>query len=324
MKIETFIEHWPLAKTFRISREARDTAKVIRVQLKSRSMMGQGECVPQTRYGESLESVQQQIHDIASQLRDDLLPDSLQNMLPAGAARNAVDCALWDLLAKKNKKRIWELLGITLNRCYTAYTLSIDTPENMAREAKTERGRPLLKLKLDGEQVLERVQAVRAANDTARLIVDANEAWTADFLVNILPDLKKLSVELVEQPLPAADDAVLGKIEHVLPLGADESCHLSNDLEKLATRYDVINIKLDKTGGLTEALRLKARAQRMGFRIMIGCMVGTSLAMAPAWLLAHDTEFVDLDGPLLLARDREHGMKYSLKNINPPVPLLWG
>jgi len=245
--------------------------------------------------------------------------------MAAGAARNALDVALWDLEAKRSGSSVWALAGIAEpHPVVTAYTLSVDTPERMAAAAREEAHRPLLKLKLTGAGDLERVRAVRAGAPQATLIVDANEAWTLDHLRDYAPALAALGVALIEQPLPAGQDAALAGLPRPVPLCADESCHTSADLAALAGRYDYVNIKLDKTGGLTEGLRLLHAARAQGFKIMVGCMIGSSLAMAPAMLLAQDAEFVDLDAPLLLARDRQPGLRYEGSTVYPPKPNLWG
>ena len=241
------------------------------------------------------------------------------------AARNALDCALWDLEAKRHGKPVWQLAGLAEPQpAVTAYTLSLDTPDKMGAAAATHRDRPLLKLKLTGDGDIERVQAVRRAAPASRLIVDANEGWTERHLIEVMPVLAGLGVELIEQPLPAGADDALARVPHPIPVCADESCHTSADLDRLAGKYDAVNIKLDKTGGLTEALALAAAAQRRGFGIMVGCMIGTSLSMAPAVLVAQCAAFVDLDGPLLLASDRAHGLRYDGSTLYPSEPILWG
>jgi L-alanine-DL-glutamate epimerase-like enolase superfamily enzyme len=246
--------------------------------------------------------------------------------MPAGAARNAIDAALWDLEAKASGTSVWALADIRTqpHTIVTAYTISLDTPEKMGEAAAEHATRPLLKLKLTGEGDLERVEAVRQGAPNAKLIVDANEGWGVEHLAQYSPALAALGVALIEQPLPAGQDAALASVSHPVPLCADESCHTTEDLDALAGRYEFVNIKLDKTGGLTEALRLKAAARERGFKIMVGCMVGSSLAMAPALLVAQDAELVDLDAPLLLARDRQPGLRYEGSLVFPPKPNLWG
>jgi len=246
-----------------------------------------------------------------------------------GAARNAVDCALWDLRAKLSAKRVWELAGLAEpGPLLTAYSLSLDTPEKMRAKAAQNAHRPLLKVKLggpeDGGGDLERIRAVRAGAPKATIIVDANEGWTPESYAELAPELLALGVAMVEQPLPAWDDGALADMARPLPVCADEACHDTASLRGLAGKYDMINIKLDKTGGLTEALRLKAEAERMGFDVMVGCMLASSLAMAPAILVAQGADIVDLDGPLLLAADRDHPLKYDADGVHPPTPELWG
>ena len=324
-------ESWPLAGVFRISRGARSVAETVLVQIRDRDAAGRGECVPYSRYGESVESVVESVEELRGELEAGLTREALAGAMGPGAARNAIDCALWDLEAKRAGRRAWETApgpppgSPPLGSVVTAYTLGIDEPGAMREAAARHAGRPLLKVKLDGERVTERVAAVRAGAPGARLIVDANEAWTAETLRRRLPELADLGVELVEQPLPAGADAALADIERSVPVAADESCHTSADLPGLAGRYDVVNIKLDKTGGLTEALALRDAASAAGFGIMVGCMLATSLAMAPALLVAQGARFVDLDGPLLLARDREPGLDYHPDGrVDPPSPTLWG
>jgi L-alanine-DL-glutamate epimerase-like enolase superfamily enzyme len=245
--------------------------------------------------------------------------------MAAGAARNAVDCALWDLRAKLSGRRVWQLAGLPEPKpVITAYSLSLDTPEKMRAKAAENARRPLLKVKLGGEGDLERIRAVREGAPKAKIIVDANEGWTPDSYARLAPELVALGVAMVEQPLPAWDDAALREMARPLPVCADEACHDTASLAKLAGKYDMVNIKLDKTGGLTEALRLKAEAGRMGLGIMVGCMLATSLAMAPAVLVAQGAGIVDLDGPLLLARDRDHPLTYDAQGVHPPSPELWG
>ena len=285
---------------------------------------GLGEGVPIRRYNQTCASVIAQIESIRS-VRD-LDRDKLQQLLPPGAARNALDCALWDLQAKRSGKRVWELVNIPIvPEVETSFTISLDTPERIAASAKANSNRPILKLKLGGDEFdLQRVEAVREAAPAARLLIDANESWSAEHYRKIVPPLKALGVELVEQPFPANTDEVLETLDHPVPVCADESCHTTANLPRLNKRYEAINIKLDKTGGLTEALELYQRARESNFKILIGCMVCTSLSIAPARLLASNAEWVDLDGPLLLARDRDHGFLYQNGRIGMPEPELWG
>jgi len=314
-----------MAGTFTISRGSKTKANVVIVELTDGAARGRGECVPYARYGESVDSVVAEIEAIAGDLEAGMDRAGLQPELKAGAARNAVDCALWDLEAKRGGKRAWQLAGLAAPPpVVTAYTLSLDTPEKMAANARVNAARPLFKLKLTGEGDLERVAAVREAAPEARLIVDANEGWALDMVEPLSAALARLGVEMIEQPLPAAEDGVLGDVSHPVPLCADESVHARDGLSDLIGKYDMINIKLDKTGGLTEALALKQAAEEAGFDIMIGCMVATSLAIAPGLLIAQGAKVVDLDGPLLLAEDREESLTFEGSLIHPPEPALWG
>jgi L-alanine-DL-glutamate epimerase-like enolase superfamily enzyme len=298
---------------------------VVTVELAENGHLGRGECVPYARYGETVEGVSRQIQSLAPRLAEGLDRGGLQQLLPAGAARNALDCALWDLQAKQLGRRAWEIAGMELpSRPVTAYTLSLESPQSMRTNAAANAHRPLLKLKLGGAQDLDRVRAVREGAPDSRIIVDANEGWTRSEYVDLAPRLLELGVAMIEQPLPASDDSELAGIERPLPVCADESCHDRASLETIMGRYDLINIKLDKTGGLTEALALKREAQAAGLGVMVGCMLATSLSMAPALMLCEGAEFVDLDGPLLLARDRQPGLHYDGATVAPPVPELWG
>ena len=319
------LETWPLASAFRISRGAKTEAHVIVAEIAESPHTGRGEAVPYPRYDETPEGAHMEIEGLREAIEEGLNREGLLNALPPGAARNALDCALWDLEAKQAGQPAWALAGLEAPEpCVTAVTLSLDTPENMGEAAARHAHLPLLKLKVTGEGDAERIRAVRENAPDARLIVDANEGWSPPMLDELLPALAALGVEMVEQPLPAADDAALEGRRLALPLCADESCHTRADLPRLKGRYPMVNIKLDKTGGLTEALALAAEAQAMGFRIMVGSMVGTSLAMAPAALLAGYADYVDLDGPLLLARDRAPGLRYEGAVMAPPESALWG
>jgi L-alanine-DL-glutamate epimerase-like enolase superfamily enzyme len=319
--IEVVRDVFPLAQVFRISRGARTEAEVLTVSVKRDGITGRGECVPYARYGESLESVEAEIRSIPA----DISRADLQQALPAGAARNAVDCALWDLEAKQAGKRVWELAGLPAPLPeITAYTLSLDTPEAMEAQAAKNAFRPLLKIKLGTPDDMPRLEAVRRGAPQSRIIVDANEGWSAEVYADLAPHLLRLGVDLVEQPLPAGDDAALIGMERPIPVCADESCHDRASLADLAGKYDVVNIKLDKTGGLTEALALRDAALAAGYKVMVGCMVGSSLAMAPAQLVAQGAMVTDLDGPLLLAQDRAHGLKFDGAGVHPPEAALWG
>ena len=320
-------ETWPLAGSFTISRGTRTTAETVVVELADPdgSVLGRGECVPYAHYGETIEGVIAAIEGLRLQIEGGLDRIGLQALLPPGAARNALDCAYWDLEAKRAGAPAWQLCGLpALDAVTTAYTLSLETPEVMGRAAAANASRALLKLKLAGPDDLARVEAVRANAPETRLIVDANEGWSLDDYVALAPRLAALGVVLIEQPLPAGQDAGLAGVSRPVPVCADESCHATESLAELAGRYDAVNIKLDKTGGLTEALKLKQAALDQGFQIMVGCMVASSLAMAPAILVAQDAAVVDLDGPLLMARDRPEGLRYEGSTLYPPEPALWG
>ena len=319
------LETWPLRDAFRISRGAKTEARTVVAEIADGPHVGRGEAVPYPRYDETPEGARTAIESVRAAIEAGLDREGLLGALPAGAARNALDCAFWDLEAKRSGRRAWELAGLEApERCITAVTLSLDTPERMGLAAARHAHLPLLKLKVTGGGDLARIRAVRENAPRARLIVDANEGWTAPMLETLLPQIAALGVEMVEQPLPAGEDAALAGRRFALPLCADESCHTRADLPRLAGRYRMVNVKLDKTGGLTEALALASEARAMGFRIMVGCMVGTSLAMAPAALLAGGADYVDLDGPLLLARDRTPGLSYDGAVLEPPEAALWG
>ncbi len=321
MKLALAAETFPLARAFTISRGSRTEARVLMVTLTEAGRRGRGECVPYARYGETLESVAAQIEGLPMPLTR----AALAGLLPPGAARNAVDCALWDLEAKQAGRPVWALAGLEApGPVLTAYTLSLEAPEAMRAQAALHAHRPLLKIKLGGAGDLARLEAVRAGAPDARIIVDANEGWTAAEYAALAPVLVRLGVEMVEQPLPAGADGALAGMARPLPVCADESCHDRASLAGLAGKYDMVNIKLDKTGGLTEALALRDAAVAAGCGVMVGCMVGSSLAMAPAVLLAQGAAFVDLDGPLLLAQDRPDGLRYDGQGVHPAVPELWG
>jgi len=322
MKLLVKAEVFRLAQVFTISRGSRTAAHVLTVTISHRGFAGRGECVPYARYGETLESVTEQIRSL--ELPIDRA--ALQAALPPGAARNAVDCALWDLEAKQSGRRVWQMAGLPPPHAeLTAYTLSLDSPEKMRAQAAKNAHRPLLKTKLGGgDGDVARIKAVRLGAPDARIIVDANEGWTPALYQTLAPLLVSLGVEMVEQPFPADDDDALRGLDRVLPVCADESCHDRTSLAGLAGKYDYVNIKLDKTGGLTEALALRDAALAQGYNVMVGCMVGSSLAMAPAVLLAQDAAFTDLDGPLLLAEDRVPPLDYDARGVYPAKPQLWG
>ncbi|SFR09131.1 N-acetyl-D-Glu racemase DgcA [Poseidonocella sedimentorum] len=310
-----------LAQAFTISRGSRTAAHVLTVEIAEGGHIGRGECVPYARYDESLESVEAEIRGLPAAFDR----AGLQDLLPAGAARNAVDCALWDLEAKQAGRPVWELAGLPRpGPEITAYTLSLNAPEKMRDQARANAARPLLKIKLGTEDDLERLEAVRAGAPDARIIVDANEGWSPESYAALAPHLMRLGVEMVEQPLPAGSDDALAEMERPVPICADESCHDRASLPGLRGKYDMVNIKLDKTGGLTEALALRDAALAEGYAIMVGCMIGSSLAMAPAALVAQGAAVTDLDAPLLLAEDREAPLHYDARGVHPARPALWG
>jgi len=319
-------EVFPLRETFRISRGARTEARVLVCEIAEGEVIGRGECTPYPRYGETMDDVARAIAAIGPAIAGGLDREGLQSAMRPGAARNAVDCALWDLEAKRARRRVWELAGLPEPApVTTAYTLSVDSPEAMSRAAAAAAARPLLKLKLAGDgKDGARVAAVRRNAPAARIIVDANESLTLEEARAVAPILAEAGVELLEQPLHADADEALRGVALPVPLGADESCHDTATLSRLVGLYQVVNIKLDKTGGLTEALRLRAAARAAGLRVMVGCMLASSLAMAPAHLVAQGADFVDIDGPLLLARDRAPGLRYEGSLVHPPEALLWG
>ena len=319
------VERWPIAGSFTISRGAKTEAVVVVAELGDGKARGRGECVPYARYGETADSVSAQIEALRPRLATGLTRTGLQDAMPPGAARNALDCAFWDWEAKRSGRPVHELAGLPAPHALTtAFTISLGTPETMAAATARAAGRALLKIKLGGDGDAERIAAVRAAAPKATLIVDANEGWNAGNLAANLAACARAGVVLVEQPLPDGRDDALAMMARPIPVCADESAHDRRSLAALAGKYDAVNVKLDKTGGLTEALAMARDAERRGFAVMAGCMVATSLAMAPAVLLAQTARFVDLDGPLLLARDRPDGLVYAASLVHPPAPVLWG
>ena len=328
-KISSTRQSWPIRGRFAISRGSRTEAVVIVCEITDQDsagnqVIGRGECVPYAHYGETVESVLQQLNNISPMLSSGFGRTELQSLLPAGAARNAVDCALWDLEAKQTSTsvadQICQTSPISLE---TAYTISIDTPDAMA-EACRNAARPLLKVKVGSKNDADRIRAIANAVPESRIILDANEGWREDNITENLEAAARAGIALIEQPLPAGQDEMLQNLPHHVPICADESAHVTTDLENLVGLYDVINIKLDKTGGLTEAIKMRNTARDLGFGLMIGCMVSTSLSMAPAVLLAQGAEFVDLDGPLLLEKDCPNGLIYEGSLVFPPITELWG
>ena len=318
-------EHWPIAGSFGISRGVKTEAVVLVVELTDGGARGRGECVPYLRYGETVESVTAQIEALRPQIEAGLDRSTLQTEMPPGAARNALDCAFWDLEAKRDGRPIHEIAGIAAPVALTtAFTISLATPADMAKAAEKAASRSLLKIKLGAHGDADRIAAVRDAAPKAMLIVDANEGWNEANLASNIAVCAQAGVAQIEQPLPAGKDQALARIERAIPVCADESMHDRASLPALVGKYDAVNIKLDKTGGLTEALAAAAEAERQKFTIMVGCMVATSLAMAPAVLLAQRARFVDLDGPLLLSKDRADGLRYEGSRVYPPAAALWG
>jgi len=326
MELSVQIERWPLASAFTISRGSKTEAVVVTVELSDALHRGRGECVPYARYGETPEGVVAAIEAMRPVLRKGLDRAALQAAMPAGAARNALDCAFWDLSAKQVGRRVYDLAGLAAPEpLVTAYTISLAAPEAMAQAAERAASRPLLKVKLgSGENDGARIAAVRRAAPKAELIVDANEGWSENNLAQNLAACAEAGVTLIEQPLPEGRDDALSRLNRPIPVCADESVRDRMSLGALGGKYDALNIKLDKAGGLTEALALAAEAERRGLGIMVGCMVATSLAMAPAILVAQRATVVDLDGPLLLAKDRAEGLRYDDSLVHPPEPALWG
>jgi L-Ala-D/L-Glu epimerase len=317
--LNVYIENFPLAQTFTISRGSKTSADVIVCELRHNGHVGRGEAVPYARYGETLAGVAAALKAVPLEgLTRAHLPHSLK-----GAARNALDCALWDLECKQKGLRAWEIAGVAMRPLPTLYTLSLDTPENMAKAAAT-CGYQALKIKLGGQDDVARLHAIRAAAPSAKLLIDANEGWTLEnFKIN-LAACAAVNVFCVEQPLPVALDEALRGYDSPTPLCADESLHTRENLADLRGKYTYINIKLDKTGGLTQALLLRDAALAQGFKLMVGCMVGSSLAMAPALIIGQSCEIIDLDGPLLLKKDRENGLHYAGHLVHPPLAALWG
>lgn len=318
-------EIFPIAGAFTISRGAKTTAEVVTCTIEASGLRGHGECVPYARYGESVPGVLAAIEEMRGAIEDGVGREDLARVMPAGAARNAIDCALWDLEAKLSGVPTWQVVNAAApEKLVTAYTLSLGEPEAMQRQAAENAWRPLLKVKVGTADDAARIRAVRAGAPQSAIILDANEGWTPENLAYHFSLCAEARIALVEQPLSADSDSALRDHARPVLVCADESVHRTEDVAKLADRYDAINIKLDKAGGLTEALALREAARMQGLKIMVGCMVGTSLGMAPAVLLAQGADFVDLDGPLLLARDREPALRYEGSTVYPPEAALWG
>jgi L-alanine-DL-glutamate epimerase-like enolase superfamily enzyme len=325
MRVEFHQVDWPFAAPFRISYRVQTTAETVLVELTDGNLTGRGEAMCVSYHGETIDSLLAQLAAVKGELSKGVSRAELQSLLPPGGARNGVDCALWDLEAKRAGRRAWELAGFqTVKPLTTAYTLSLDTPEAMGRAASAVRQYSLLKLKLTGEGDLERVTAVRKARPDVDIIVDANQAWNERHLRGFTPRLAELGVKLIEQPLPVGKDAVLAGFDSPVPLCADESCQTTESLPSLVGKYAYINIKLDKTGGLTEALRLARAAQEKHFQLMVGCMAGSSLSMAPAFIVGQLCSVIDLDGPLLSSIDVPNGIRYDGSRMSVPEKRLWG
>ena len=324
-RVQIFEESFPLKTPFRISRGVKTEARLIRVHVKENGLIGQGECCPYSRFGETVESVIGEISGVTGEIGKGASRNDLQTLLPSGAARNALDCALWDLKAKREGKAVFELASLEPLRAFKIMrTVVLDTPEKMAQETATLGPVKTIKLKLDKDLIFERVKSVHKKAPTAKIIIDANEGWDLEILRAVMPDLRSLGVVMIEQPLPVETDEGLSNINHIIPICADESCHTSRDLPRLKACYDFINIKLDKTGGLTEAINLLREGKDQGFKIMLGCMVSTSLAIAPMALLCSDAELIDLDGPLFLRTDRPGGMTLKSESGEVVLNLNWG
>ena len=325
MELDIHTETWPLRGIFRIARGSRTQAHVVTVTLNAQGCVGRGECVPYARYEETVDSVVAQLEAVRPQIEVGVDIATAQTLLPPGAARNALDCALWDLAAKMSGKRVWQLAGLEEPKpIVTAYTISLDEPEMMAKAAIDAAGRPLLKVKIGGVDDFERVRAVVTARPDARLIVDANEGLSEETLPQLLNQARAFNIDVIEQPFAASKESRLGQLAAPISICADESFHTSADIEHLLQNYDAVNVKLDKTGGFTEGLKAVRDARAAGLRVMVGCMVGTSLVTAPAVLLAQLADWADLDGPLLLDKDRDPGLYYDGSILHPPSSAVWG
>jgi len=324
-KLSVKLETWDIEGVFAISRSTVSQSYVLVVELTEGDLIGRGECEPHEEDQAIGEKMAEEIYALREEIEGGITRQDLLNLLPKGPARNAIDCAMWDLECKQQNKRAWDIAGIPAPKpVTTAYTLGIDSVEAMADKAAKNKDRALLKIKLNAEDCLARLDAIIKAAPDVQIIIDANEAWSFEQLNELSEPLAKLGILMIEQPLPHSNDSILSNYKGPVPLCADESCLDRTSLEFIKGRYDFVNIKLDKTGGLTEALLLAEEAEKLGLRIMVGCMVGTSLAMAPAMLVAQKAEFTDLDGPLLLSKDRENGLLYKESLVYPPKPELWG
>ncbi len=325
MKLSVHIEAWEMTEPFRISDKEWTTIRGIVVQLAVNDCIGRGEAQGVFYMDETADSIFEQVHAVAAEIRQGISREDLQELLPAGGARNAIDCAMWDLECKSSGRSIWELTGIDPRPVTTVYTIGLEsTAEEMAAKAAAASDAPVLKIKLDGHQPYEKLMAIRAARPDATLVVDANQGWNFELLTKIIPQCDRLNLEMIEQPLARGADEMLEGFKSPITLAADESCLHSGELDVAAGRYDMINIKLDKTGGLTEALKLARAAKERNCKLMVGNMCGTSLAMAPAFVVAQLCDFVDIDGPLLLKYDRPRGLTYDKGIVSAIDPQMWG
>jgi len=325
MKLSVHIEEWELAQPFRISNFEWINSRGIVVQLGEDGFLGRGEAQGVFYLGETADSLFEQVNAVANEIRRGISREDLQRLLPAGGARNAIDCALWDLECKKTGKTIWQLTGIEPGPVTTVFTIGLEaTPEAMAAKAAAAADAPVLKVKLSADRPYERLAAIRAARPDAAIVVDANQGWDFALLQEVIPRCAGLGLGMIEQPLPRGGDAELEGYDSPITLAADESCLDSSEVETAARRYGMINIKLDKTGGLTEALELARRAKALGCKLMVGNMVGTSLAMAPCFVIAQLCDFVDIDGPLLLKYDHPGGLHYDKGIVTGLDPAFWG
>jgi len=324
LEISVIQKNWPLHKPFKISRDVHNHSETIICEINDGECQGRSEASGVSYAGETQDSIQQQIEAIASSMKVDTTRDELLEMMPPGGARNAIDCALWDLEAKRSGQTVWQMIGWDPHPVTTVYTVGIDSPENMQKDAELHNDHALIKVKVGIGDPLEQIRAIRAGAPDAGIVIDANQAWGIAELDRYALPLKELGVEMIEQPMKAGDDAALKGYEAPLPLCADESCATSADLERLHGLYSMVNIKLDKTGGLTEALRLIEKAEAMGFQLMVGNMLGSSLAMAPSFVVAQRCRYVDIDGPLLQSEDCDHAMRYEHGRVEIFTPELWG
>ncbi|MBT6210896.1 MAG: dipeptide epimerase [Woeseia sp.] len=324
LEVAVVQKNWPLHKPFKISRDVHNVSETIICDVSDGEFRGRGEAAGVSYAGETQDSIQQQIEGVAGELRSGITRDELQGLLPPGGARNAIDCALWDLEAKRGGQTIWQMIGWDPQPVTTVYTVGIDTPENMQKDAESHNDHALIKVKVGIGDPLEQIRAIRAGAPNAGIVIDANQAWGIAELERYALPLKELGVEMIEQPMKVGDDAALRDYEAPLPLCADESCATSEDLERLHGLYSMVNIKLDKTGGLTEGLRLVEKAEAMGFELMVGNMLGSSLAMAPSFVVAQRCRYVDIDGPLLQSEDCDNAMHYQHGRVEVFASELWG